>query len=345
MIFGQPFSVPFGIPDDFLQTVNVVNTGGGISVQFQPYSGYEQFYRLVVDGVPQGMPVWADSSALTTVNGTFAPGAGTHTWSIVGQGLWGSPLVDPAPQVAAYASPRADRIILNITGIPRFFSYGESAQLSAWALTGVQRFGNCKPVPKNPTWGRLDVTIATTGGVTTVTLWLDGISQASGSRTGSGSITLAPANGSGIAGTVTLTYSADVSTGAALIVDFPAKYKIYWSTATITFPRTAQATVNDNGTMVTKLFRSPVLTAGKYNVIVHQVDSQGNESAGTTPQTVIVVTVPAPPSAVHYVSGGYAATVIGWTPSDSAPGVSYHVYDSLDTEFLDMDVIAQTVTP
>jgi len=344
-LYGFPYSVSFGDHESMLKTMEVINVGGGCQVNCE--AQYEQYYILNVDGVNQGLPLYGFADTPFQLRGVYGilPAGSKHIVCVCPLGDYTDPLIDVSPQAIDWQSARGDRITATVLTAPAFYTYGDSGQLSSWALTGVLRFSNCRPVPRRSTYGEIDVSLADTAGVRTVTLSLDGVTLASGSRTGDGSVTLTEQNSSGINGTVTVTYTADAA-DATLIADFPAQLAIHHRTSAFTapdFPRTAEAKLLDDGYGDRFVYHSDPLAAGTYYVVPHQVDANANESAGLFGGGSIatVFVPPAAPGTPAYVSGGAAATVISFAASATG-SATYNIYDSAETEILDVLTVSDT---
>lgn len=309
-------------------------------------SGYAGYYRLYIDGLPAGTARYIDEGVIQEFRGNFEADGTKHTINLIPQGGWPDD-IDPTPQVLPFFTGRLDRFKLSFAPVLEFFSYGETSQLSSWTLTGLNRFTNCMSDDTRPTWGKLLVTIANAAGVYTVELLMDdGTVIATGTRTGNGVITLEEVDDSGVSGSVTITYSGVITSGAYVVCRWPQSYKLHYRTSSFSggdFPRTAEATVYDDGHSNVFEYRSGSLSTGTYYVVVHQVDDCGNESTGTTAVTVALVAPPAPPGTPSYSSGGYAATIIQFEASTDA-AATYNFYDSGDTGILDMSTIATTRT-
>ena len=360
MYFGMPFSTPVGNPEDvviFTQPPRDLG-GTGVRVRVKMASGYAQWGRLIVDGVPQGNPQYiydvdSDEGA-TEFRGLYNTENTKHITQIMPMGDWSSPMIDCTPMPVFFQEDRSNTFNISWKPVPEIFSYGDTSQFSSWSFNDtagnltIQRFANCKPVKDRPSWGTLDIVMTTDGGVHTIELKKNDVVMATGSRTGNGSITFTAENDSELSGSVTLTYTADISADSAVAVRFPSSYKIHYKTTPFTapdFPRTAEDTVLDNPLQEGNIFTysSPVLTQPTYYVVVHQVDDCGNEGDGIQGGGAVVALVqpPEPPGTPIYVSGGYAATVISFTAS-STVGATYNIYDSLDTGILDMTTVNHT---
>ncbi len=232
MRFGQPWSCYWGDPENWINLESVKDFITGCKVTFSPITmpvDYPQYFKFVVDGRDQGAPFYMMAGQTSTITGNYTLSS-PHVFSIVGQGDWSTDQFDATLVQIAYLSTRATDIHLEITANPDEYSIESSGttQFSSWALTGISRFANCRPSVLRPTWGEMDLTMTTVGGVHTVSLGLNGSILASGSRSGNGSITINDTAGTGISGTVSLTYTGDIASGAQFIAAFPAQYNIFY---------------------------------------------------------------------------------------------------------------------
>lgn len=341
MIPGFPTTCPPGDHEDFIEALECQDIGGGLRARFTPREDYGQVYRLLIDGLPASPPLYCAAEEPAELRGPYELGGVDHVAAVAPMGDWFDDSLDLTPQLTLWEAARADRIYAEIDTQPAFAVYGVNSQLSSLALTGLQRFANCRPVEGRPTWGQLDLTIDDTAGTRTVELLLDGVVICSGSRVGDGSITLAEQNDSGVSGSVIIAYTGDVATGGYALIRWPAQLKIHYKTSTFSggdFPRTAEATLYDDGRSNTFRYRSDVLAAGSYYVVVHQVDECGNEGTGTQSggAAVTVYAPPAKPGKAAYVSGDQSNTAINWTASATA-AVTYNIYDSGTSGILDLD--------
>ena len=345
-LLGFPLSVPLGGHEEMIKTMEIDDVGDGPRVRFEPHSGYDQYFRLVVDGVAQGAPVYGRNGVRNEVTGVFESPDTTHMVSLCPQGDWATDTIDVSGQYIYWQAGITDRIYSEITPQLQFFSYGESGQLTAWSLSGLKRFANCRPVAHRQLWGILECELTNSGTTRTVTLKLDGLTVASGSRTGDGSVTLTASNASGITGSVTVTYTGDVTSGANIVARWPAQIKAHHKTSIFAapdFPRTAEGTIYDDGRQNLYLYRSARLAAGTYYVVPHTVDENGTESTGIAlgGSTVVLNTPPGAPGVPVYTSGGAAATIITFDASATA-GATYDCMDSNASGILDVDTVANT---
>ena len=355
MIWGFPWSVPWGSHEDFFSPARAgqemfADIPGGCAARFKPNIGYGQNVRLSLDGIPQGPAEYAIEDQVKELTGVWESRDTDHAAAVCPLGDWTSENIDIFGQLAAFLQSRASRIYGEFTVSPGQSTYGTGgAQFTAWALTSLKRFQNCDPINGRPTYGRLEIRLTESpAGTYNLTLYRDGVVMASGSRVGNGSITLAASNSSGIGGTVTITFTGVIAAGAVYFVArWPSQIKVHRKQTifvALDFPRTAEETIYDDGFSNVFGYRSPsALAAGTWYVVPHQVDENGTESTGIVGGGA-TVTINAPPVAAgtpSYSSGGAAATIIQFTASTTG-GATYNVYDSLATEILDLNTIAGT---
>jgi hypothetical protein len=311
------------------QALDVADMGAGPRVRVIPESGLPQYVRFFVDGFAQSNPVYARTGVRTEFLGVWQyAGTTGHIVNICPQGDWPDKELDLSAQLDAFASGRARRFTIEID--PTVDVYSDSPQLSGWAsITGLRRFTNCLPVSGRPTWGRLSYSLSDSGGTRIVTLSNGSTTVSSGSRAGDGSVTLASVTG-GVSGDVSVTYTGAES--GYVYFTWPAAYAIHWNTGSgftgADFPRTADATVRDDGQSNTHYYQSTVMSAATYYVVVHQVDDNGNESTGLTGggTAITVYAPPRAPSGLAYVTGDVSNTTITFSGATGATG--YLIYDS-----------------
>jgi len=345
-LLGFPLSVPLGGHEEMLQPCNIVDVGAGVRATFKALTGYEQFWRLDVDGVPQGQPTYSTAGKTIQLVGAYSNTDTQRIAAVCPQGDWATDEIDISAQLIHWQATRSNRLRAEVQTTPRFFSYGDSGQLTNWNITGLRRFINCAPVARRPQWGALDLTLGTTGLGHAINIRLNGILVAFGSRSGDGEVTLSEVNSSGISGTVDLAYTEDftASAGAKLIASFPAQIKYHYRTSSFSggdFPRTAEGTVYDDGRSNGFVHRSGALAAGTYHVVPHQVDENGNESTGTSSQTTTIYAPPEPAGVPAYADGDATDTEIEFAASATA-GATYNIYDSGSTGLLDVETVAAT---
>jgi len=324
----------------------VVDMGDGPRLTIKMQSGREQYVQLKVDGRIQGTPKYVDSTNKTQFLGIWESPDTEHLVEAVPQGDFSSAR-DWLAQTIKFQADKFNRLNATITANPDFLTYGASGQFANWSITGLKRFQNCSPQAYVSNWGKLQLTMSTDGGVHTVTLKAGSMTVMEGSRTGDGEVTLAEQNSSGASGTVDLTYSGDIASGAELIARWPIRYEIHYQEGSAwtapDFPRTpSDDTVYDDGYSNDFPYVSAALAAGTWHVVVHSVDENENETTGIAGggDQVVIVTVPDEPTALAYSSGDAAATVISWTSPDA--GYTYNIYESGETGILDLITASTT---
>lgn len=336
MIYSFPYSTPYGNHRDFIAQLSFQQIAGGVRATVIAAAGYGEHFQIEVDGVAQQVKVCADGTP-TDLQGYFQA-QNPHTVAVCPLGGWSLNTFDVSAQSIYYLANRASKIALDIIPQPRFFTYGDSGQLTSLTLTGITRFVNCLPVNDRPTYAAWGLSLSTVSTTHTVTLECNNVIVAQGSVSGTGSITLAAQNGSGLSGSVNLSsYSADFDSGEAF-ADFPSSYAIYYrNSGTYTtlgqLGTPPQATVKDNRTGDTK-WTSGALPDGVYSIVIHQIDSEGNESTGLTNLSVTLVTAPANPTDLRYESGNYSNTLISFIASTTS-SVTYNLYDSGSGQYID----------
>jgi hypothetical protein len=320
-----------------IESMYVDNIGVGPRVRITPASGLSQYFRLSVDGVLQGSPVYAQTGQETELCGVwqFASVTG-HAISVCPLGDWASSDFDLSAQVDRFSSGRARRLSLTIE--PTVLAFSSGTQLTNWTgVTGLRRFLNCSPVTSHPTWASLRYVLTNTGGTYNVALKLGSTTLASGSRTGDGSVNVA-AIVSGVTGAVTITYTGEES--GNVYFAWPSAYAIHWKTGSgftgADFPRTANDTIYDDGASNAHYYFSDVLSPADYYVVVHQIDDAGNESTGLAGGGTVVTTYgpPAHVTSLAYLTGDDSATSITFVSGSGATG--YRIYDSHASGVMDM---------
>lgn len=325
----QTSSAPGDTADMILDLKTELIGSGMVRIRFTPVTGYgDRFFHIYVNGKKSGI-VYAEEGKESEHVGLYDGAPDRVAVAIEDGGDWSDLDYDPSFVAEELEAGSANKIAARWAGRWTLEDYGDGGQLSSWTLTGLRRFSNLEPVTGKPTQGRLGIALTDATGTRTVVLYAGETPIASGSRSGDGAITLAEQNESGVAGTVTVAYSADIALadGAYVYARWPASYQIHYSTSALSFPRTPEATTADDGGNVFS-YVSSSLSAGTYNVAVVAVSDTGiADSAPTTPATVTIYSNPEAPTNLAYTSGGIAATVISWTAS-ATTGVTYNVYDS-----------------
>lgn len=319
MRYGMGWGCPWGDPEVWVIVIATSDFRTGASITF--LSLFTQYYQLVIDGKISGAPIYVTAGTTAILKGNYSFPKAPHLISVVGVGQWSTPgAFDVTAAQNAYVAARANRIHLDIIDTPEQFSYGDNGQFSNWQINGVTRFSNCRTVLNRATWGELDFSIVSVGGIHIVTLSLGSSVVARGTISGNGIVTLVEVNSSGISGVVTLAYTADCS--GEFETAFSPQFNLYYQKDTPVVTFTAPTAIVYGAS-----FDSPILTAGTWYVVVRRINDDGLESANTDSHTIQMGYTPAEPGVPFYVSGGAAATTIQYLASTDVTS-TYNIYDS-----------------
>lgn len=336
-MWGLAWSGFWGDPRDMLAVLDVADGGDGVSalVTVRALSGYgDSYWMFVVDGRVELR--WLPEAETLQFLFLYDTRLDEHAIDPFPLGDWptASELALESIQAGYYAD-KARYIRFAWTATPDIpEAFGDSQQLSNWSLTGLNRQAAGRK--HAPTQLEFDVVLTNASGTYTLTLQNETQVLASGSRVGDGTLTLTAQGESGISGTVDVAYTADLTLGTCVLrVRWPARYEIHCATAALSFPRTAEATVYDDGNRNDFSHRYGPLMAGTYHFVIRAFSDTQTEGSNTTEGTLVVPGRPQPPSTLHYLSGGYAATVIQFTKSTTT-GATYRYYDSALDEPVDL---------
>lgn len=325
---GMPPGCPPGWPEDVQYIPRVRVALGALAVKCRPRLGYAGFFALMLDGRCTACKYCPDDQDTEFVS-PHDPSYLDHHVSLLPFGNNPAPVGYYDLQHLAWMQEHANRILVAITGAVQYFAAApvNSVDWAGATITGVDRVSNIGRVDDRPQWGKWTYDLVDVSGTLTLTVYRDGTAVMSGTGTSGTTWTLTAQNSSGLAASVAVTYSAD-ETGTILFARWPASAQVHYDSSALSFPRTAEGTVDDDGVSNTLQYRSARLNAGgTWYVVSRSVDENGNVSTNTTAETVTIAKPPEAGGRPAYVSGGYAATVIGWTASATA-GVRYNVYDS-----------------
>ncbi|MCP4639457.1 MAG: hypothetical protein GY851_03440 [bacterium] len=193
-------------------------------------------------------------------------------------------------------------------------AYNDSAQFSSWTLTGLRRFTNCERVENWTTRASLGIVLEDEGSsVYALELYNGAELVASGSRTGNGSITITEDNDSGVSGSVTVAYSADLALtdNAYVVSTWAASFSVYDSSDLLAYKP-------DDGRANRLMKRIDDLAADSYSIRLKSTSDLGQVSAFGSADAATIGTVAPPPSAVVYATGNWTntqITVTGGTPA------------------------------
>jgi len=324
MRWGFPWSTYWGDHESVYRVFRWKGngTGRGAVVELQAADGYGDDWHAIISDERRVRIVYLKAGdPVKTFNVPFGEVNRTkHTISVEPLGQWDYDAgIDVTfPQVEFLADKgKSVRIEWN-TVIVGFAS--TTSQLDNWSLTGLRRFYTCRPFGRAADQ-QVDITLTNSGTTRTLTLSLNGVVLATGSRSGDGAITLEAQNNSGVSGSVDVTYTADIEEGDAYVLAAWATH--YEVTLDAPTPRTV--TVPDSGTERMSVVLDNV-TAGTYDYTITAI-RDGADCGTTAADSVTVFGRPEPPTNLAYVSGNYANTVLAWNPS-ATPGATYRVYRS-----------------
>lgn len=205
------------------------------------------------------------------------------------------------------------------------------SQLSNISIVGARRGRNVAPVPYFKQRGRLTYSIFQADDLTTkIIRWYAGNRLvAEGTTTSTPSaVECTEKNGSGLTINCTLTYSNDLAAGEAFLdVKWPKYFEIHHDDAPLIFPRTAEATRQDNGNDE-YFYRITGLPAGSRYYAIVQVDDEGDKQTivtapGDSPKTM--TPGPLPPTNLQVAQGAAAVTLLSQsTGSGTGTSISFN---------------------
>jgi len=342
MLIGGAVTAPPGDAQDFILDLDLDDLGDGLGVLagIRPWTGYGDFNYLIQTDLRNGPVKHIEEGGYQTFEGFYDPAKDTHAVTAHCIGDWDDPTdLDLDPAQLDYESDKGKALLFTWDAeIEELEVHGDNGQLSGWSLSGLERFTNCRPVPGNPQHGRIDVELSNSGSTRTLTLSLNGQVLASGSRSGDGSITLAEQNESGLSGSATVAYTANLVLGDAYLeARWARSYELHIALAAswpLSFPRSAELTVYDTGRGNRIAARYLPASIGTWEYLIRAVSDTG--VAGTNTGSMGSVVVPGRPEAPGAISlqstpGNYSNTKIQFAKSATG-GVSYRYYasDALD---------------
>lgn len=355
MVPGQPNTSPGGDPADFFAIYEIKPRPGGTGaiLRFLPWSGLGDTYWVITvdrkvfkivfiaeDQITAGQP-------LEFLLPFRSHASSTHGVTVFSNGHWPDVAdMDPFSQHDAYFEERSvDRLFQFDAVIEVLAAYGDNEQLSAWSLSGLRRFANLRTVPNRRNVGELDVLIENDSGTYTVALCLGDYIVAQGSRVGNGVVVLAEQNSSGVSGSVTLAYSAEIALGACVLqARWCEQYQLHISTAALSFPRAAELTITDRGYDNKVSMRYGPLANGTYNWLIRAVSDTGIASTNVASGTLTVSGFPEPCGEIslNTPSGRTLADTRIQFAASATEGATYRAYDSELDEPTNREVIVET---
>ena len=102
----MPWSGFWGNPEDFTapyhDTLMFADMRDGVRATFDVVSGYEQYYRLVIDGVPSGPPIYGAAGQPNQLTGLYESADSSHAVCIVPQGGWPGEDIETSGQMQLF---------------------------------------------------------------------------------------------------------------------------------------------------------------------------------------------------------------------------------------------------
>lgn len=340
MLYGKCFSAAFGSTAPQILQIKASSFGGGIRAIVYVRPQYRERYYIVCINATFINTFWCDSSGQMEL--VLPPNYGNTISSfwIEDCGRQSGFSEDTLPYVTWQAryqdSLTANRLGYqwSVEGQYKYSTVQGDSQLSSIVITGAKRGVNVEDVPEYPTRGRIYYSLLyIAGGMGTYILrWWNGNKLiAEGTRSGNGAISCAQIDNSGVSVTASITYTGDVKLYSAwLDLKWPKTYQIHYSTSSLSFPRSPEATVSDNG-VDDYSYISTTLASGTYNTAIVAVDDEGDqESAPTVIPTyspVVISNGPAAPTITAVTGSAAAGLTVAFTNGET--GCTYKGYYSL----------------
>lgn len=292
---GLATTAPAGAHEDQLQTVALADSGDGLSARLTitPATGYgDQYFVIVVDGIARTVYVAEGATAALSI--AYDAGFTEHAVSVIPNGDWPDlDDIDYALVQQEFLADKGKNLLLKWDPVIEIADAdGDAGQFDTWALTGVARGYTGRAL--SPTELELDVVLSTADGVHTVQLSVGAQVLARGSITGDGTVTLSEVDGSGLSGSVALTYTGDLTLGTAVLrIRFAASYQVHCATS-LSFPRTPELVVFDTGVETRLSGMVKNLSAGTYYYLIRAVSDTGVVGNNVTAGSVAVPGRPLP---------------------------------------------------
>jgi len=274
-------------------------------LQLRAKSGWgDKWWVLLVDGVLQA-PFQLPDDSTEPIPIEFNPKFDTHTIYAIPLGYWS--YIPPSAKLDLvrnfFELTFGTALDVEWDAELTFDDRNTSSQLSSWSLSGLRRFTNGRPVEGWSTRMRLDIVLTNNGGDYTLQLYDRTQLLAEGTRTGNGSITLTEQNNSGVTGSVTVAYSADIVAGdnAWVEVRWPSQYLIYEGDSLL-------ATVDDNGHGNTQSTRLEEIGSGSHSIKMKVVTDCAQTSGFGSATAKTVPFRPPSPASLAYLDGDWTDT-------------------------------------
>jgi len=350
MIPGLATSVPAGNSDDMIQIFEVVPLGADearVVVKAKQNYG-DKYYGIVVDAQTQHLIYLPEGETVQRRIFVDPFNSRDPVVSIVPNGDWGyiPGGIDLAIQQIAFLEDKAKNIRLEWDAVIDVIddSYGDTSQLASWSLSGLRRYTTGSQVGNLNTRVKLDLELTNSGSTRTLNIYTaENLLIATGSRSGDGVITLSEQNDSGLSGSVTVTFTTNITLGTAYLharwaKEYTIKIGASYPTATKT------VSVLDDG--LANRFSEVIegLSSGTYEYWMDTISD--NEVTKSATGALGSFTIPGRPEAPGDISlqsspGDWSNTGIEFEASATA-GATYRIYDSALDDAIDWGNIAAT---
>jgi len=336
MLYGKCFSAAFGTTDVQILSIKASDFGGGIRAFVLVRPQYRERYFIVcVNAVYMGN-FWCDTSGIIEL--VLPPNVGNTISSfwIEDCGKQSGFPADTIPY-ATWQATRMDALTANRIGF-RWSIAGQyilstvqgDSQLSSITITGAKRGVNVEDVPDYPSRGRIYYSLQTISTTRILRWWNGNKLIAEGTRNGDGAVSCSQVDNSGVSVAATITYTGEVKLGAAFIdLKWPASFQLHYTTSSLSYPRTPEATMQNNGSD-TYAYITAALSAGSYNLGIMPVDDEGHEASMATnlpASPVVINTEPAAPTITGVTGSAAAGLTVAFTNGEA--GCTYKGYYSL----------------
>ena len=320
-------SSPGDIQDQILDVeFRPLSVGGAANIWWLPADGYgDKYYGTYLNGVKVAH-TYVEEGKAGDISVPLADVDASASVHIEDMGDWADPSYDFPYNALDQESASSTQISATWKAKPEVEErIDANTSFSSWVLTGLKRFTNIAKVPGRSTQGLLYATMTNSGSVRTVGIYNGNRLVASGYRTGDGSVTLTEENSSGVSGTVTVAFTSTVALGdVPLTVRWPASYQVHYTTSSLSFPRTPERTVLDNGQGNFFGFTTGSLDDGTYNVAIVPVSDTGKTQTETTSLGHVIVAPPLAPLRVVYLDGNSTNTRLRFTAASATS--TYKIY-------------------
>lgn len=338
MFPGGPTSSAPGATRDMILEFSGAFVGGQAVCKLTPYDRYrERWWTFFIGGKWVGKNYYMPASGDLEIALPFDSSSPVVSIWPIEVGNWDNFGPDDIPNAEALFEEAndADMFLIRIKQSYQLTAVKGDTQLTSIAITGARRGRNVEEVPYFKQRGRLRYSILYTGAAYIVRWYAGDRMVAEGSIAAPGALSCTEKNGSGLTITCTLAYTGDVklrtgNDGAFLDLKWNKRFPIHYSTSTLTYPRTPEAYVYDDGASDEYFYRIPSsLPAGSYNYNALQEDDEGDvQTSISAPSDSPKVITPGPigPTIVSVTAAG----LVTWTNGEA--GCTYKVYFSAINE-------------